>query len=464
MLREGNSIAIAGLTRVAFVSTAVLVLTGPVALGNGPVHFMGLGDLPGGGFESTRATVSADGSVVAGIGRSASGLEAFRWTLTDPNTLTGVMEGLGDFAGGAFYSAGLGISADGLVIVGDGQSALGKQAFRWTEAIGMLPLISDQSGNIAYATNADGSMVTGQNGEGSGQDAFCWEDDGDGVPEIGETQLLPDLPGGGVYGNALAISDDGSVIVGHAQDDTGPAIVPTMWTRPGNDWEVSPLEPRGLTGKATDVSPTGSAVVGYRSNEAFRWTQATGMVGLGDLEGGSALSVAYGVSADGSVVVGVGSSPAGEEAIIWDETYGMRNLRQVLNAYGVDLTDWTLSVALGISDDGRTIVGRGINPDGNTEAWIALIPEPAPLLGDLNDDGVVGQTDLNAVLADWGHDPPLLPFTDPSGDGMVSQHDLDFVLTDWGKGIPPGTVPEPATLGMFALCGLALFRRKPTSR
>ena len=328
----------------------------------------------------------------------------------------------------------------------------------------MLPLISDQSGNIAYATNADGSMVTGQNGEGSGQDAFCWEDDGDGVPEIGETQLLPDLPGGGVYGNALAISDDGSVIVGHAQDDTGPAIVPTMWTRPGNDWEVSPLEPRGLTGKATDVSPTGSAVVGYRSNEAFRWTQATGMVGLGDLEGGSALSVAYGVSADGSVVVGVGSSPAGEEAIIWDETYGMRNLRQVLNAYGVDLTDWTLSVALGISDDGRTIVGRGINPDGNTEAWIALIPEPAPLLGDLNDDGVVGQTDLNAVLADWGHDPPLLPFTDPSGDGMVSQHDLDFVLTDWGKGIPPGTVPEPATLGMFALCGLALFRRKPTSR
>ena len=34
----------------------------------------------------------------------------------------------------------------------------------------------------------------------------------------------------------------------------------------------------------------------------------------------------------------------------------------------------------GISDDGKTIVGYGTNPEGNTEAWIATIPEPATLL------------------------------------------------------------------------------------
>ena len=83
----------------------------------------------------------------------------------------------------------------------------------------------------------------------------------------------------------------------------------------------------------------------------------------------------------------------------------------------------------------------------------------SPLLGDLNGDGWVGQTDLNAILADWGHSPPLLPFSDPSGDGLVGQDDLDFVLSDWGKGTPP-SVPEPATLSLLTLGGLAVMRRK----
>jgi hypothetical protein len=50
----------------------------------------------------------------------------------------------------------------------------------------------------------------------------------------------------------------------------------------------------------------------------------------------------------------------------------MRSLKGILtNIYGLDLTGWTLTGASGISDDGKTIVGRGINPDGNEEAWIA---------------------------------------------------------------------------------------------
>jgi hypothetical protein len=56
----------------------------------------------------------------------------------------------------------------------------------------------------------------------------------------------------------------------------------------------------------------------------------------------------------------------------------MRDLRDVLvNSYGLDLDSWTLKMARAISDDGFTIVGKGINPDGNEEAWmVRLVPDP----------------------------------------------------------------------------------------
>ena len=55
------------------------------------------------------------------------------------------------------------------------------------------------------------------------------------------------------------------------------------------------------------MSANGSVVVGISDSasgfEAFRWTKAGGMVGLGFLPG-DVESDAFGVSADGSVIVG----------------------------------------------------------------------------------------------------------------------------------------------------------------
>jgi uncharacterized membrane protein len=98
--------------------------------------------------------------------------------------------------------------------------------------------------------------------------------------------------------------------------------------------------------------------------------------------------VAADVCADGSVVVGDGSSASGTEAFVWDAMNGMRSLKDVLtNVYSLDLTGWTLTEASAISADGRTIVGRGINPLNQQEAWVANlspalspVPEPASLL------------------------------------------------------------------------------------
>lgn len=113
-------------------------------------------------------------------------------------------------------------------------------------------------------------------------------------------------------------------------------------------------------------------------NEAFRWTADGGMVGLGDLPGGSFSSTASSVSADGSVVLGFGQTSLGQEAFLWDETNGMRSLQEVLSGeLGLDLTGWQLTEATAVSADGRTIVGNGTNPNGFEEGWIAVVPEPS---------------------------------------------------------------------------------------
>jgi hypothetical protein len=86
------------------------------------------------------------------------------------------------------------------------------------------------------------------------------------------------------------------------------------------------------------------------------------MISIGDLPSRDLNGRAFVASADGKVVAGTGSSATTTEAFIWNETSGIRSLRETLVAGGVDLTGWTLSSAIGISADGRSSTGIGTNP------------------------------------------------------------------------------------------------------
>jgi uncharacterized membrane protein len=63
---------------------------------------------------------------------------------------------------------------------------------------------------------------------------------------------------------------------------------------------------------AIAISRDGTTVVGQSvsgcGTEAMRWTEASGMIGLGDLPGGALGSRAFDVSGDGSVVIGTSQS------------------------------------------------------------------------------------------------------------------------------------------------------------
>ena len=159
------------------------------------------------------------------------------------------------------------------------------------------------------------------------------------------------------------------------------------------------------------------------------------MVGLGDLPGGFFDGEAFGVSGDGSVVVGQSNASGGlVEAFRWTSSGGMERLWDVLLARGVDpaASGWTrLSSANGVSLDGNTIVGDGFH-NGSFEAFVAVIPQPVP--GDVNGDGTVDVNDLLAVIASWGPckapcPADIAPF--PEGDGVVDVNDLLAVIVHW---------------------------------
>ena len=120
------------------------------------------------GAQTTRLeakTASRDGRVIAGYGVSNNGYEAFVYTPTDG------LVGLGDLPGGPFESYARGMSADGSVIVGFGTTASGYEAFYWTADMGMRRLADvltsygvDLKGYIplrAQAVSADGTVIVG---------------------------------------------------------------------------------------------------------------------------------------------------------------------------------------------------------------------------------------------------------------------------------------------------------------
>ncbi len=184
-------------------------------------------DLHGGGFVSSDARrASRDGSVIVGHGATAARTsEGFVWTAGGGMTALGVLASQAADSGATSFAKD--VSADGTVVVGFSQATNGNsEAFRWTSAGGMtsLGLLPGGNSSGALGVNADGSVIVGSARRPSAfvpsiQDtvAFRWTSSGGLQPVADWLAANGVAVGSNSFTDAVAVSDDGNVIIGTGQ-------------------------------------------------------------------------------------------------------------------------------------------------------------------------------------------------------------------------------------------------------
>jgi uncharacterized membrane protein len=316
-------------------------------------------------------------TVVAG----GSGPNVFRWTPAD---------GLVSIGGPGSSSAGdVSLSRDGSTITattigGDGQG----RASIWTGGTTwmQLPGLGGASGtqeSSSFGVNGDGSLIVGLGWINAGTaHGFTWTA-GTGTVDLGSTVANRST-------RANEVSDDGLVVIGWQDQATG--------VRQGAKWiggvqslfnYNDPVQGMLPCGEAQVTNKDGSIICGNTifsgDNSGWRWDAQTGQTTLlPNLPGepGSNRAIPTGMIDDGSLICGTnGGSPFTRKSILWIN--GQPNdLYTYLTSLGTPgIGGYTsLGTALGISADGRVIVGFGQGAAFGMPAggWVVVLPEPTP--------------------------------------------------------------------------------------
>lgn len=401
---------------------------------------------------------------LAGFNHRGSGMKArsaCRWMLLSvicclsvPVMANGSLQGLGSLSTTSFYSSASDITPDAGTVLGQTSidGSWRRQAFVWTPVGGMVSILpsSDPASKITetfpQAISNDGITVVGQLYDGAIFQAFRWtassgivrmpmtaatdvSADGSVIVGFGAGKAirwtaaagavqLGTLGGAAAYANG--VNADGSVVVGDSQDSSG-VDQAFRWTQSGGMVSLGTMG--GKSSQAWRVNTDGSVVVGSVQNssgfnQAFRWTQSGGMVGLGTLGGNN--SNAWNVSGNGLVVVGDAQDSSGTtQAFRWSAVTGMQSVSQWLGTAGVNATGWVFTGAGAANADGSVLVGKGTNPSGDTEAWLARVSPLGsglmnPLafnasLGSAQDVGRVAESLIRLPL-DGAHHRPLMAY------------------------------------------------------
>ena len=330
-------------------------------------HFQALGFV-GADTDSEAFAVSADGNVVVGASRSSTGRVAFRWTSPAGMVALPLPDKQPD-------SEAHSVNADGSIVGGDAILFDVDKAFTWDAANGSVLVPSAPLGvdpTIVAALSGDGLTLFGSAGV-TPQQAVRYRA-ADGLISRGFL-----FNGVGKGSAATGVSSDGTVATGASFVNGTGNQQGFRWTEAGG-MTALPLLSSDVNGTGWNISGDGTVIVGWSCTltacRSARWDSAGAVATpLGSLPG-LPISFAFATSRDGTVIVGYATDSLGNDtAFIWDAANGMRDLRAQLAAAGLatELAGWKLRSANGISADGRVIVGIGTNPQGHDEAYRASI-------------------------------------------------------------------------------------------
>lgn len=355
-------------------------------------------------------------AVVAMIGLACPMMAATEYTITEIDMIPGAT------SGNAYDTNNSG------VIVGRVRGPeIGGQAFRWTEAEGMvqLALPHGSGGAQAFAVNDSGWIVGGsQPNYGVGQ-ATIWVP-GQAPRELGAELAFPEYYVGSWL---MDVNNHGEVVGGYALQ---PPNASMQW-------------------------------------HSFYWSEATGLITI------DAFST-YGTTAtgidDSGVVVGHAQLNENRtHAFTWTPADGIADIYP-----DFPNRDYTANA---INDAGK-IAGQGEQANGTKVPTLWLDPPGEPIFAniaygwaeDINDNGLIvgrcsytpsGPTREYAFLWDGATTFNVLPGLGGNREIAEGVND-DGWIVGWarnteGMEVPVYWTPEPATLSLLALGGLAVIRR-----
>lgn len=296
----------------------------------------------------------------------------------------------------------------------NGKYVVGGNA-RWSSDTGLLKLPDTAYGarwTDAVGVSADGKTVAGNGvlpAEGRfGDPAIIWADGQTYSHFYGQADDLSIW-----RRRATAVSDSGAYVVGADLGERQPVTGAAYWGASrragvymGDSFKAGPPD----AAIATDISADGGTIVGLTNNDVPFVDRFGGYIGAFPNFSGTAYNVK--ISPDGKYSTGgasssnaflhslddntrldfsvpgatftnghavsdnrrvVGSSSTGP--FYWDDglvdPIPMKDYLMNQPGLATSLAGWTLTSANDISADGRTIVGTGINPQGQQQGWVA---------------------------------------------------------------------------------------------
>lgn len=351
----------------ALLLVAVLTLSASCAAAE--YRAFDLGSL-GSGYAEARGVNEAGQVAGTSAEQGSIRLSAYRWSGSSGMMNLGALDTWG--------STATGIGSSGTVV---GYSPVGDNyhAFLWDAANGMRDLGTLAGGfSLAYAINDAGRAVGTSDGR-----AFIWSE-GTGMTAL-------EKPVGTSSAAAFAINNAG-VVAGQTSLPNGTNAA--IWDEGGTMHVIGKLLPEDQYCYAYGINDAGQAV-GYsghglypecgESDQAFLWSAATGLRGLGVLPG-YLQSHAYDINNHGQVVgyLLYGAQPA--TGFVWDEAGGMSALPC--------LPGDNYSKAYAINDQGWIVGESGIAYGASHAVLWKPVPEPSSLLA----LGVGGVGTLGAAL------------------------------------------------------------------